>query len=69
MNVGAIDRLIRAILGAGLIWVALTKSLFPALFAGPVMTWGAVAVGAILLFTAVVSFCPLYRLMGCSTRR
>lgn len=68
MNVGLIDRIIRAVLGVGLIWAALTKSLFPALFAGPVMMWGAVFVGAVLLITAAVSFCPLYRAMGCSTR-
>lgn len=69
MNVGLFDRILRAVVGAGLIWAALTKSLVPGLFASQAMVWTGVAVGAILLLTAAVSFCPMYRLVGCSTRR
>jgi hypothetical protein len=60
-NVGPIDRLVR--LGAALVAVVI------ALLVGAGSMLGIVlfAVGAILLVTAVVGFCPLYRLLGLST--
>jgi len=52
-NLGKIDRIIRAILGL-------------ALLAAAVLTpyWYLAIVGAIALGTALISFCPLYTLLG-----
>ncbi|MDZ7809490.1 MAG: DUF2892 domain-containing protein [Arhodomonas sp.] len=55
-NVGTIDRIIRAIIG--IVLIALV-------FIGPQTPWG--WIGLIPLATAVVSFCPAYRLLGMST--
>ncbi|MFO7544977.1 MAG: DUF2892 domain-containing protein [Trueperaceae bacterium] len=61
-NVGTIDRLVRGIVGAVLLlgWVL-------GWFGG---TWAVILgiVGIILVATALVGFCPLYRLFGMSTR-
>lgn len=60
-NIGKADRVIRIVLG--LILISLV-------FVGPRTPWG--WLGLIPLLTAVVSFCPLYRLIGintCSTPR
>jgi len=63
-NVGPVDRWIRGLLGVALV-----------VLGG--WTWGgwqghvggliAVVVGAVLVVTALVRFCPLYRLLGVST--
>ena len=60
-NVGNVDRIIRAVLGV-------------ILLAGWIFGWfaGALAivlgiVGIILLATAAIKFCPLYRIIGAST--
>ena len=55
-NVGSIDRILRIVVGLGLI------SLF---FVGPQTPWG--WVGIVPLLTAVISFCPLYTLIGIRT--
>lgn len=55
-NLGQVDRALRFGLGALLILLAAT---------GTVGAWG--YVGAILLATAAISFCPLYRLAGLKT--
>ncbi|WP_440995117.1 YgaP family membrane protein [Arhodomonas sp. SL1] len=55
-NVGTIDRIIRAIVG--IVLIALV-------FIGPQTPWG--WIGLIPLATAVVSFCPAYRLLGMNT--
>lgn len=54
-NVGKIDRIGRFVLGAGL------------LIAGIVMQNGLAVFGVVLLITAAVSFCPLYKIIGTST--
>lgn len=69
MNVGLADRLVRALLGLFLVVFPLLKGSSYALFATPWVHWGAIVVGAVLILTAAFSFCPLYRLMGCSTPR
>ncbi|ABE38499.1 YgaP family membrane protein [Rhodopseudomonas pseudopalustris] len=55
VNVGMIDRLLRAIVGAGLIYWALTG--------GPIWAW----VGVVPLLTAAIGFCPAYTLLGIKT--
>ncbi|MFK5646994.1 DUF2892 domain-containing protein [Ornithinimicrobium sp. LYQ121] len=60
-NVGTVDRAIRTLLGLGA--VAWGFSLGMASAAGIVLT----VVAAVLLVTAAVGFCPLYRLLSIST--
>ena len=64
-NVGSIDRMARVILGAALIALPLLG-----LVASASSTLGIVLMvaGAVLVVTGFVSFCPLYRIIGASTR-
>ena len=55
-NVGTIDRVARLVLG--LVLIALV-------FVGPQTPWG--WIGVIPLLTALVGFCPAYRLFGIRT--
>jgi hypothetical protein len=55
-NVGGVDRAVRIV--AGLAVLSLV-------FVGPKSMWG--LVGAVPLLTGLVSFCPLYALLGLST--
>lgn len=55
-NVGAIDRAARVILGLALIALV---------FVGPQTPWG--WLGVVPLVTAMISFCPVYRLIGLRT--
>ena len=63
-NVGSLDRMIRVILGAVLIALPLLS-----IIATASSTLGIVMmiVGAILVVTGLVSFCPLYRIIGTRT--
>lgn len=64
-NVGTIDRVLRLVLGAGLIAWAL--GYLPML--GEVPTWGWVGLvaGAVFVLTALVGNCPAYSLIGVNT--
>lgn len=64
-NVGSLDRMLRIAIGAALILLTVFGIL-----AVPSSTLGVVLiiVGAILIGTALFSFCPLYRIIGASTR-
>jgi hypothetical protein len=55
-NIGKVDRILRVVIGVALISLV---------FWGPQTNWG--WVGLIPLVTAIVSFCPLYRVMGVSS--
>lgn len=55
-NVGTVDRILRLVVGAGL--VALV-------FFGPKTPWG--WVGVIPLLTAILGYCPAYSLFGIRT--
>jgi hypothetical protein len=57
LNIGAIDRALRAVIGLVAISLAIT---------GPQVAWG--YLGFIPLLTAAVGFCPLYAVLGISTR-
>ena len=54
-NIGKIDKWIRIVLGVALIAWAATG--------GPVWAW----IGVVPLATALINFCPLYRLVGINT--
>lgn len=67
VNVGAVDRTIRTLLGVVLLLLPFVSDL--ALWTNPVARFGIPAVGVILLITAAFRFCPLYRLVGLRTCR
>ncbi|HML50909.1 MAG TPA: DUF2892 domain-containing protein [Propionicimonas sp.] len=60
-NVGTIDRVVRAVIGVA--------AVIGAISVGLTSVWGIVlaVVAVIALVTAIVGFCPLYRLLGIST--
>jgi len=55
-NVGSTDRILRIVVGLGLISLV---------FIGPQTPWG--WVGIVPLLTAFIGFCPLYTLIGIRT--
>jgi hypothetical protein len=57
-NLGLVDRLLRIVLGLGLIAIV---------FVGPQTAWG--FLGAVPLLTGLTGYCPLYRALGISTYR
>jgi hypothetical protein len=59
-NVGGIDRIIRAVVGAGLIYWAMTPT-------GPMMVAG--PIGFIVLLTAIFGWCPAYLPFGIKTNK
>lgn len=58
LNVGGVDRIMRIVVGAALVG---TTAL------GVIPVWG--YVGVIPLATGLVGFCPLYPIMGYSTKK
>lgn len=61
-NVGGIDRIIRAVVGAGLIYYAMSN-----LPGAEDMMVPAGVVGFIVLLTAIFGFCPAYLPFGIKT--
>lgn len=57
LNVGTVDRVLRAVIGLALIAATLL---------GWIGVWG--WIGVVPLATAVVSFCPLYAALGVNSR-
>lgn len=64
-NLGTLDRVSRAALGLVLLYLAFFSG--APLFAAPVWTYSAAGLGLVLLATATLRFCPLYRLVGLKT--
>lgn len=60
VNVGTIDRILRAVAGIVLLALGLMS------FSGGLQI-GAIIVGIVLLATAGMRFCPAYRLLGVKT--
>lgn len=60
-NVGSLDRLIRLLLASLLFYLGLY------LYSGTALAVGLVVAGGVLLVTALVGFCGLYRLLGIRT--
>ena len=65
-NVGSIDRVLRLIIGAVLIAAPLIN--FMGLGANAVGTYLMIAVGLILVVTAVFGMCPMYKILGITTK-
>lgn len=63
VNMGSVDRVLRAVVVAP---AALVIALV--IGAGSVAGIVLIALAAVMLLTAVVGFCPLYRLVGLDTR-
>jgi hypothetical protein len=63
-NVGTVDRAVRALVGV----LALAGAFALGWFSGW-MVWAAVVVGVIMLVTAALGMCPIYRLVGINTCR
>jgi len=64
-NTSNIDRILRLVLGVILAagaWVSM-ESL------GSLWGWVLVVVGLVLIGTAAIGFCPLYRILGISTNK
>lgn len=55
-NEGKVDRILRIVLGLGLLSLV---------FVGPQTMWG--LVGLVPLFTGALGFCPLYKVFGFNT--
>jgi hypothetical protein len=64
-NVGNIDRIARFVLGLVLFFAPLLN--MPAIWSSSSFAYGSMAVGIILVLTAMFRFCPLYRVLGLST--
>jgi hypothetical protein len=57
LNVGGIDRILRIVVGLALVvW---------ALMGGPVWAW----IGIVPLATGAIGFCPIYPIIGMSTKK
>ena len=67
INVGTIDRILRAALGAVLLFLAFFSGL-PAFDAG-ILKYGAAIVGVVMLVVAAVRMCPIYSIFGIKTCR
>jgi len=64
-NVGSADRMARIVIGAVLILLPLLGSFLSASSALGIIS---LIAGTVLVVTGFVSFCPLYRIIGASTR-
>jgi len=64
LNEGGADRVVRALLGIALL---VSAYLWLGMMDGSIAGIAAAAVGAILLLTGLVGFCPAYTLCGMNT--
>lgn len=62
-NLGAADKAVRVIVAAVIVFLFLMD-----LIGGPLAA-GLLALSAILVLTALVGFCPLYKIFGIASRR
>lgn len=67
INVGTPDRVARFVIGAVLVLLPLPSCLPPVHQA--LWLWASIVLGAVLIVTAPVRFCPLYAIVGLSTRK
>ena len=64
-NVGSVDRIVRIIIGA--ILVALPYVYQSSMWDSMAVRMIVPIVGVVLILTALVRFCPLYKIVGAST--
>jgi len=64
-NVGSVDKIFRLVVGVALLALPFVSGL--AAFEGAVPVAISVIAGVVLIATAVVNFCPVYRLLGIRT--
>lgn len=67
VNVGMVDRVLRALLGLALLAMPFISAASAALAGMGNWIWILPAVGLVLLLTALFRFCPAYRLLGIRT--
>lgn len=67
INVGTIDRILRAVLGLGLLYLAFLSGL-PALESA-ILKYGTAIVGVVMLIVAATRVCPIYAIFGFKTCR
>lgn len=65
VNLGNIDRLARFVIGLLLFCAPLLN--IPNIWQSAGLAYASMGVGVILVVTALVRFCPLYRIIGVST--
>ena len=63
-NVGTADRIVRALIGLVLIALPFATSLTAE---SPLLTYGAIAVGVVMLLVALTRVCPVYSVFGLKT--
>jgi hypothetical protein len=62
-NIGTPDRILRILIGAALVlWFFMGSTT-------GVWAWAALVVGIVLIATAAINFCPIYAILGWSTKR
>ena len=66
-NVGSTDRILRIIIG--LLLIAAPYFTGFALWGNPAARWFIPLVGVVLVLTAFLRFCPIYTLVGASTKK
>lgn len=64
-NVGTIDRVLRLVVGGALIAAPFAADM--PIFENDMYKYGAMVVGVILVATAAMKFCPIYRILGLRT--
>lgn len=64
-NVGTIDRVLRLVVGGALIAAPFAADM--PIFENDMYKYGAIAVGVVLIATAAMKFCPIYRIFGLRT--
>lgn len=64
-NVGQLDRALRLVIGAVLVIVPFVSG--SEIWNSAVMGWGAPIVGLVLIATAFMRFCPIYKILGLKT--
>jgi hypothetical protein len=63
VNVGTVDRTVRAALGVALLYLAFASGALE----DSVWKWAAASIGVVMLVVAAIRICPLYSLFGLKT--
>jgi hypothetical protein len=64
-NLGNFDRAVRVIIGLALFMAPLLNQ--PAIWSSAGLAYASMGIGIVLALTALVRFCPLYRVLGISS--